>query len=735
MSKAPPMIRSRNQLATSYAPESFFTFEGATGACISHSMMGDRPALQPLTTQTIQERLEQFASAWYDTARSARAHRDGQPEVIPEQCVERFMLDETGRFRSPGADRFVFSRPSLMGYTPAPLTFVCRHCDLFREYGNLAELERDTAALERHLCTKSNGRCSWEQLDVIFVHWSGHWSPISPRKFDYRGGKAQQLPASCGSCGSEQHRLNRDSSKIGGWYFFCAKCGKRGQKWGQRDQPTLEVMQVPIGEGRLRNPAEANMEATSYRASAAYYVHSEQFIDFEDDAGRLSSLLKRDEEEGLLSWIGRRFGFPESPLTDADVIAACEKVAGAEDALARFSENLAAISEMEELIASLPEGRRERPEKVLKALRDARASIIKGLEERRIVKAQVPLPSAITHRVSARRIMFASKYDPFQLAIEHEMLKQNRLDVSVEVRGKRGFVSFKNLDSDLQPETQVETERLEGAARRMLVQLGLDEMGLIRAFSLCKFSFGYSRMSPAPVLRDKHNLDMPVRLRLFPTVPDEGNQKHPIYVVQQQNQALYVRLNEAMVREWIRSVGCSDVIEDGTSVGAHLLSNAPEMDRFLNRRPRGMEPSTYHYVYTLLHSYAHLVMHQLSEYSGLDLGSLGEYVFPADLAFVVYRNGTTMDLGNLSAMWRNKGEAMLGSLIEPRSLMCGTGSLCTLRHSACPDCLMVPETSCLTGNHFLSRSVLRSTGGRPAIDARPGGLEGYLDVVARTLRS
>lgn len=732
MSKAPPMIRSRNQLATSYAPESFFTFEGATGACISHSMMGEKPALQNLTILTILERVEQFSSAWFDLARAARANREGQAEVLALQCVERTMLDDMGNFRSPGADKFVFSRPSLMGYTPAPLTFVCRHCELFREYESLAALASDTANLERSRCSKSGGVCSWEQLDVIFVHWSGNWSPVSPRRFDYRNGKAVQLPGNCGSCGSYQHRLNRDSPRIGGWYFYCAKCGKRNQNWGQRDPDTLEILQVPVGEGRLRGPAEVNMEATSYRASAAYYVHAEQFIDFEDDVGRLSALLRRDEEDALHAWIGRRFGFPVAPLTDADVIAACEKVSGAETELEKFRDVIEQIAEFTAEFGPDPGGR---PGKTLKVLKDSRSTIIKGLEERRIVKAQMDLPSEVTQRVRDRRILYASKYDPFQLAVEHEMLRQNRLDVTEEIRGKRGYVSFKTLDTDLQPDKPEDTERLEASTRRMLTQLGMEDMGLIRAFSLCRFSFGYSRMSPSPVLRDKHNLDMPVRLRLFPMVHDEEGRKHPIYVVQQQNQALYVRLNESMVREWIRSVGCSDVIDGETSVGAHLLSHAPPMDRFLNRRPSSTDPSTYHYVYTLLHSYAHLVMHQLSEYSGLDLGSLGEYLFPADLAFVVYRNGTTMDLGNLSAMWRNKGEAMLGSLIEPRSLMCGTGSLCTLRHSACPDCLMVPETSCLTGNHFLSRSVLRSTGGRPAIDLRPGGLEGYLDVVARFLRS
>jgi hypothetical protein len=112
----------------------------------------------------------------------------------------------------------------------------------------------------------------------------------------------------------------------------------------------------------------------------------------------------------------------------------------------------------------------------------------------------------------------------------------------------------------------------------------------------------------------------------------------------------------------------------------------------------------------------------------LDLGSLGEYIFPADLAFVVYRNGTTMDLGNLSALWRNAGTAMLAAMLTPKATQCGTGSRCTGRGGACPDCLMMPETSCIAGNKLLSRAVLRSIGGAPRLDTRGTPIHGYLDI-------
>lgn len=233
------------------------------------------------------------------------------------------------------------------------------------------------------------------------------------------------------------------------------------------------------------------------------------------------------------------------------------------------------------------------------------------------------------------------------------------------------------------------------------------------------------------VLADKRNMNMPVRLNLFPPVVLDGTSKTPVYVVQQGNEALYVRLKEEHVMSWLKALDCPDMFElpGEEKIGAGLLTGAFPMSTFLDRLPESPAPYTYLYLYTLLHSFSHLVMKHVSEYSGLDLGSLGEYIFPADLAFVVYRNGTTMDLGNLSAMWRNAGTAMLASMLTPRSTQCGTGSLCTHRGGACPDCIMVPETSCIAGNKLLSRAVLRSIGGRPRIDTRGGVIGGYFDSV------
>lgn len=739
MARAKTMNRSRNQIATAYAPESFFTFEGGSGACISRSAAGEPVTLLDSTRAQIVDRFEEFGLAWFQAgmrARDANAEQRAKAPILAEQVVDPMMLDEERQnFRLPGIDRIYFCKPSQMGYTPAPLAFVCRYCDLFRDYASLRDFAQGLTILEAHPCTNPrapNGVCSWEQLDVIFVHWSGHWTAPTPYMWDYRNGAATLITTPCLGCGGFEFKLSRESPRIGEWRFLCAdpKCGQSRGEWWLNDQETLDILKTKVGEGRLAGPTEVRMEVTPYRASNAYYVQAELFIDFKDGTGTLAGLLRPGAEAELADFIARTYGFESIPISDDEVEQACRNHP---EELSQFKSANATIRDISAIIAGMPQSARAALEGAIRTARDSRDQVLARLRERRILQPKVALPSAISAGIMVRRSMFAPRFDPYRLAVEHAMLKQTRLDVTQMVGGKRAYVSFTQLDNDLAAETPEETTESENLSRLRLQQLGLADMGLIREFELCRFSFGYSRMQSNPVLHGKRGMDMPVRLRLFPPVMHDTTMKHPIYVVQQANQAIYVRLDQARVLAWLGELDCADMftLKPGETVGAGALEIATPMNRFLEGLPKGSPaPNAYLYLYTLLHSYAHAVMKQISEYSGLDLGSLGEYVFPADLAFVIYRNGTTMDLGNLSAMWRNAGQALLSCILDPRSAQCGTGSLCTLRGRACPDCLMVPETSCLASNKLLSRAVLRSIGGRVRqIDQRPGAIRGYLDTV------
>jgi hypothetical protein len=731
MAKAKSMNRSRNQLATAYAPESFFTFEGGLGACIARSSAGEPIQLSESTMDLVFERMNELGRAWFSTASSARDSDPTKPRILMAQCVDQALLDPTKtEFQLPGQDRFYVCRPSHMEYTPAPLTFVCRTCGMFQDYETLAELDNDLDNLTPEHCPnpKEKGQCDWEQLDVIFVHWSGHWEAAFPGQWHWsdRDSKVVKRRDNC-VCGSFHFKLNRRSASIGDWFFECAACDKPlSPKWLQNDRDTLRILGPTMGSDRL---TEVRMQATPYRASSAYYVKSDLFIDFKDGSQQLLTRLRPGRETELRDFVAKQYGFAVQPITDEDVQNACE---GKPECTKDLADYLAAVGQIRAVEPQL-EGFPEPARTVMKGLLDLaynnRQRIVDDLRQRQILLPKIDLPGSVVSNIQNRQSAFASKFDPFRLAVEHAALKSTRLDVETRINGKKPYVSFTRLDEDLSPEDKDKTELVQTATHTLLDK----DMGFIREFDLCRFSFGYSRMESTPILRDKRGMDMPVRFNLFPPVKQNDSTRYPVYVVQQGNEALYVRLKEELVLEWLHSLKCPDMftLNAGEKIGAGLLAEAQPMSPFLDNLPETTTPPVYFYLYTLLHSYSHLLMKYVSEYSGLDLGSLGEYIFPADLAFVVYRNGTTMDLGNMSSLWRNAGTAMLTAMLGSKATQCGTGSLCTVRGGACPDCVMMPETSCIASNKLLSRSVLRSIGGAPRFDKQGAPINGYLDMVAR----
>ena len=205
---------------------------------------------------------------------------------------------------------------------------------------------------------------------------------------------------------------------------------------------------------------------------------------------------------------------------------------------------------------------------------------------------------------------------------------------------------------------------------------------------------------------------MPVRLKAFDRLPIPGP-KHPVYVTQQRNEALYFRLDKMRVRRWLMSNQIVDVPDYG--LGRAYLEQyvdfGPFLEMFKDREGSGSYPRTLPaYMYLLLHSLSHQMMHSLADTSGVDRDGIGEHIFPADLSFVIYRKGMTPDLGNISAMWRNHADEFLRRALDPRLLRCGSGSLCDIRGGACPACIMVSEINCIASNLLLSRATLK--GGR-----------------------
>ncbi len=719
---APTMARSRGQLGSAYAPGAFFTFEGGLGACISipdlSAAVDDAPISQVTKAQIIL-RLQEIWQSWF-----TRAYSTGTPErqIDPRQCLDEALL-RGASVVSLGGDRLSFLSPLRMGYAPAPLTFVCNKCRLFKRFESASDMSRNIGNLRNAKCTApdTNGPCQWRQLDVIFVHWSGEWMPATPGRWEWSNRNEAWRPGEeCKLCGGKAFKLNTDSPRIGQWHFYCAnlKCGHKGSdEWRQNDQFTTEIFR----DRASARTGERRMEPISYRASSAYYAQAEQFVLFPETEHQLITLMEPQRHAELAAFVATKFRFGGAELTPhemKDALLAAGK--GDEwESYERFSIILDSARDMKDTAV----------QNVMEA--ELQKLVTRWTtSESPLVRPRVDLPPAVMAQLAIRS-EYTSRFDPFVLSVEHEALNRGKLSAAPD-GGRAPFVRFNHLDIDLAPKDAVAKVAQEVETQRLMNKLGVVDLGLIREFDLCRFTHGYTRMSATPTL-EKRGQHMPVRLRLFEPL---RNSKRPIYVVTQANEALYVRLDPRAVYAWLQVVGVRDLPAwdaDGlVLLGGRLLEVAQPFGRYFSLLREG-DASTYRYVYTLLHSYAHVLMKNVAELSGLDLGSMGEYIFPLDLAFVVYRNGTTMDLGNLSSLWRNENNRFLSRLLEASTHRCNSGRLCDSAGGACPDCIMIPETSCIAQNQLLSRAVLKG-GSAPREDATHKGqrIRGFLEVANET---
>jgi hypothetical protein len=323
---------------------------------------------------------------------------------------------------------------------------------------------------------------------------------------------------------------------------------------------------------------------------------------------------------------------------------------------------------------------------------------------------------------------YARRYDPIRSTVEHDALRRRKVNLAGEA------ADLKTALPDLCPEYgNADLQRVyERRVAEDLGRAGIDEARLIRNLDMVEFSFGFTRVSSAPETTQK-DVRMPVRLMGFPPLPSN---RRPIYVIEQQNEAIYIQLDAAMVAAFLQRNGVlNEPPPAPKTIGGALIESYRDFGLFLKEfsvrdtaaRVRARDIGSM--VYLLLHSMAHHVIHGIARFSGLDLGSLSEVNFPADLAFIVHRRGMTEDLGNISSMWRDQNAAFLRYLVARRELRCGSGTLCDYRGGACPACIMIPETSCIAGNQLLSRAAL--VGGQaPLWDTDQTRLEGYFEVVS-----
>ena len=527
-------------------------------------------------------------------------------------------------------------------------------------------------------------------------------------------GRVNQIKR-CQNCGHEEYQLvTKASPFFSDWRFQCVQC-LATKEVVQADRETLELLKPGMDAGHGNLPKEWNMLPVSYRASSVFYAQTDSFILFRD--AEVTTLLTAARRSELVSRLMKLYNFPGTPLTHDEVMRQL-KENGRNDEAKNYKDLLEILK-----VISVP-AMKETMERQLSEKRAAYEA--DGLIAKQHLQSQ-----ALASQVEANQ-EWARRYNPIRLAVEHSSFRSEVIDRQGTDPSLPAISVLNPEVCDIDAADAKERKSYTATVEHHLLRLGIDELVLLRGLDICEFSFGYTRVSSTPSTTVKDR-EMPVRLCAFDYV--EKN-KRPIYLLEQKNEGFYIRLNEKRVIEWLCQNGLGEQLppRDGMRLGGLLIEEYADFGRFVeDYRERATPPtprSLANYVYLLLHTMAHHFAHAVVEYSGLEHGSIGEYLFPSDLAFLVYRRGMTPDLGNLSAMWRNHGLTVLEQLLSDRALKCDGGSLCDQRGGACPACIMAPEVACIAGNNLLSRAALGG-GVPPGWDADRAPLAGFFRLGAK----
>jgi hypothetical protein len=180
-------------------------------------------------------------------------------------------------------------------------------------------------------------------------------------------------------------------------------------------------------------------------------------------------------------------------------------------------------------------------------------------------------------------------------------------------------------------------------------------------------------------------------------------------------EGIFIRFNESAISAW--------EVLDSVKHREHLI----EQGHFGWRNARGLDPNVgYPSIrYTMLHTFAHLLIRELALECGYNAASIRERIYarPGDepMAGVLIYTAAADSDGTLGGLVELGKPENLGRIIEQalnRAMVCSSDPLCSehnpardrsLHAAACHACAFVAETSCERGNRYLDRALLVET--------------------------
>lgn len=229
----------------------------------------------------------------------------------------------------------------------------------------------------------------------------------------------------------------------------------------------------------------------------------------------------------------------------------------------------------------------------------------------------------------------------------------------------------------------------------------LEKICLVRKLRETRVLVGFSRLLP---------VEDPESQQLLPISDNNGLNWLPATVVY--GEGIFFEFNSQMIRNW------SEILE--------VKERVEKLNRNYNRSriERGLSGIEFSAKYILLHSFAHSLINQLSVDCGYGSAALRERIYcestdsdePMQGVLIYTASGDSE--GTLGGLVRQGEPDYMVSVFKRaiyRAQWCSSDPVCiesvgqgtdNANLAACHGCLLLPETSCETGNRLLDRGML-----------------------------
>lgn len=462
-------------------------------------------------------------------------------------------------------------------------------------------------------------------------------------------GRLQELfvPSKCDTCNSAEHVAFLDPGRVKHARWFCAKC--KNDLQAMRMTPCNCSYSNSIGGGGGFSP-EKRMKVVPTGDPSLYIAHTAAFVNFPDAA----SVKLRSAPDSLAIVLGRIWGLMDTSVE--------ELLSQREQAEKDTADNTAA--DMAEALRTI----------------DPNHPLVKKFDEAKIRSNGEELVSNVTQLLAKHGCSLGDA--PRRGMVEH-----------VTLLDRTSITSTKDVAAMLRRRNDLEgAKSIERAATLAREKMGINRVRVIDDFPLTLAAFGYTRLSRDPARA------------VLSSFPANERGHLPVYALSSETEALWFELSPLVVARWMQRNGLlsHENLETEQEAWAYLYAQVAGI-RQSPTEPSYLERSAVA-IRTLLHTMSHVFLRRI-EWSGFAPSSVGEYMLPASLSFVLYANRyVETPIGGLTTLFEQRLETWLLDAVQS-GRECVYDPICEDDGGSCAGC-MHREHNCALFNRELSRATL-----------------------------